>query len=59
MNCDCGTECEYIGTNWICPKCSKTKECDIVIKNKLDFPIKTNVKDIGRKIIITIKPYKA
>lgn len=22
MICECGTEMEFIGTNWICPKCS-------------------------------------
>ena len=22
MLCECGTEMEFIGTNWICPKCS-------------------------------------
>lgn len=25
MICECGTEMEFIGTNWICPKCSGKK----------------------------------
>ena len=26
MKCECGAECEYIGTDWICPKCKLDKE---------------------------------
>jgi rubredoxin len=31
MRCECGTEMEFIGTNWICPKCSDVGKPVIVL----------------------------